>query len=129
MPSKRARKREHWRPIAISACEQCGRNRVPEVAEPVPLGDVHAGARRGFRCAVCWPPTAPSRWHRRRRAMPRAPIVLLIGPEGGLAENEREFAQANGFIACRMGPRIMRTETAGLAALALLQAVAGDFAS
>ena len=53
--------------------------------------------------------------------------MLLIGPEGGLAENERQFAPANGFIACRLGPRVMRTETAGLAALALLQTVAGDF--
>jgi 16S rRNA (uracil1498-N3)-methyltransferase len=53
--------------------------------------------------------------------------VLLIGPEGGLAENERQFAMANGFNAARLGPRIMRTETAGLAALATVQTVAGDF--
>jgi 16S rRNA (uracil1498-N3)-methyltransferase len=56
-------------------------------------------------------------------------VVLLVGPEGGLAPNEREFARANGFTACRLGARIMRTETAGLAALAVLQAIAGDFAS
>jgi 16S rRNA (uracil1498-N3)-methyltransferase len=54
-------------------------------------------------------------------------IVLLIGPEGGLADNERRFAGAHGFAAYRLGPRILRTETAGLAALATLQAVAGDF--
>jgi 16S rRNA (uracil1498-N3)-methyltransferase len=54
-------------------------------------------------------------------------LVLLIGPEGGLADAEQKYAQANGFISCRLGPRIMRTETAGLAALAALQAVAGDF--
>ena len=51
----------------------------------------------------------------------------MIGPEGGLADTERDFAGANGFTACAMGPRIMRTETAGLAALAILQTVAGDF--
>jgi 16S rRNA (uracil1498-N3)-methyltransferase len=57
------------------------------------------------------------------------PVVLLIGPEGGLADNERSFARANGFIEYRLGPRVMRTETAGLAALAVIQAVAGDFAT
>ena len=56
------------------------------------------------------------------------PVVLLIGPEGGLADNERAYASANGFSVCRLGPRILRTETAGLAALAALQATAGDFA-
>jgi 16S rRNA (uracil1498-N3)-methyltransferase len=55
------------------------------------------------------------------------PIVLLIGPEGGLADNEQSFALANGFTAARLGPRVMRTETAGLAAIAVLQALAGDF--
>jgi len=59
----------------------------------------------------------------------RQPLILLIGPEGGLADNERSFARANGFIDYRLGPRVMRTETAGLAALAVLQAVAGDFAT
>ncbi|HEX6397653.1 MAG TPA: RsmE family RNA methyltransferase, partial [Steroidobacteraceae bacterium] len=58
---------------------------------------------------------------------PGAPAVLLIGPEGGLADHEERHAQVHGFISCRLGPRIMRTETAGLAALAALQAVAGDF--
>jgi 16S rRNA (uracil1498-N3)-methyltransferase len=53
--------------------------------------------------------------------------VLLIGPEGGIADNEERFARANGFVACRLGPRILRTETAALAALATLQTVAGDF--
>jgi 16S rRNA (uracil1498-N3)-methyltransferase len=56
-------------------------------------------------------------------------MALLIGPEGGLADNERKFAMANGFVACRMGPRVMRTETAGLAALTVLQSIAGDFAA
>jgi 16S rRNA (uracil1498-N3)-methyltransferase len=56
-------------------------------------------------------------------------LVLLIGPEGGTADNEDKYARANGFVACRLGPRILRTETAGLAALATLQAIAGDFAS
>jgi 16S rRNA (uracil1498-N3)-methyltransferase len=56
------------------------------------------------------------------------PLVLMIGPEGGLADAERDFAGVNGFTACAMGPRILRTETAGLAALAIMQTVAGAFA-
>jgi 16S rRNA (uracil1498-N3)-methyltransferase len=57
----------------------------------------------------------------------RRAFVLLIGPEGGLAENERAFARANDFSGYSLGPRVMRTETAGLAALAVLQTLAGDF--
>ncbi|HET9473677.1 MAG TPA: RsmE family RNA methyltransferase, partial [Steroidobacteraceae bacterium] len=57
------------------------------------------------------------------------PIALLIGPEGGLADGERQAAMANQFIACGLGPRILRTETAGLAALAAIQALAGDLSS
>ena len=125
---QRERKREHWQAIATSACEQCGRNRVPEIAEPLPLGAVlRELATDSLRCLLAADGAEPLA--RAAGRTPRAPLVLLIGPEGGLAENERVLAQTNGFIACRMGPRIMRTETAGLAALALLQAVAGDFAS
>ena len=124
--SKGARKLEHWRSIAISACEQCGRNRVPEIPEPITLADavraldpstarylLAAGAQDSLAAAV------------QRDA--GKPVVLMIGPEGGLSDAERDFAGANGFTACAMGPRILRTETAGLAALAVLQSVAGDF--
>ncbi|MEO8019551.1 MAG: 16S rRNA (uracil(1498)-N(3))-methyltransferase [Pseudomonadota bacterium] len=122
---QRARKREHWQAIAISACEQCGRNRVPEVAEPTPLGDSLAALDEGgLRCLLAADGPESLVSAASRAAM--RPIALLIGPEGGLAENERAFAQANRFVACRLGPRIMRTETAGLAALAALQAVSGD---
>ncbi len=124
---QRVRKREHWQAIAISACEQCGRNRVPEVSEPAALGDACRAAARRQPALPAGGGRARIRWPRPRRSMAREPIVLLIGPEGGLADNEREFARANGFTACRLGPRIMRTETAGLAALAVLQTVAGDF--
>jgi 16S rRNA (uracil1498-N3)-methyltransferase len=125
--SKGARKLEHWRSVAIAACEQCGRNRVPEVAEPIALGDavralepgtarylLAAGAKLTLTAAM--------------RQDAGKPSVLMIGPEGGLADTERDFAGAHGFTACSMGPRILRTETAGLAALAIMQTVAGDFA-
>jgi len=123
---QRERKLEHWRSIAISACEQCGRNRVPEVSAPVALGDaIVALPADGLRCLLAADggeslAAAASGAH--------AGVVLLIGPEGGLADNERRFAGAHGFAAYRLGPRILRTETAGLAALAALQTVAGDFA-
>jgi 16S rRNA (uracil1498-N3)-methyltransferase len=125
---QRLRKLEHWLAIAVSACEQCGRNRVPEVREPAALGDaigaLSEGNVRWLLAADGEVSLAASASREKAR-----PCVLLIGPEGGLAENERSFAQANGFVACRMGPRVMRTETAGLAALATLQAIAGDFAT
>ena len=123
---QRVRKREHWQAIAISACEQCGRNRVPEVSQPAALGDcVDAVAADSLRCLLAADgesSLAAAAMNAARRA-----FVLLIGPEGGLAENERAFARANDFSGYSLGPRVMRTETAGLAALAVLQTLAGDF--
>jgi 16S rRNA (uracil1498-N3)-methyltransferase len=123
---QRARKLEHWRAIAVAACEQCGRNRIPEIVEPRSLGDAVDALPAGLRCLLA-ADAAESLATAASRAATRE-IALLIGPEGGIAPNEQTFARANGFVACRMGPRIMRTETAGLAALATLQVVAGDFA-
>jgi 16S rRNA (uracil1498-N3)-methyltransferase len=125
-PKQRGRKREHWQAISISACEQCGRNRVPNILEPAALGDAIGALAAG---SVCWMLAAEGEISLAAAASSAGerPIVLLIGPEGGLAENERIFARAKGFTVCRMGPRVMRTETAGLAALATLQAIAGDF--
>jgi 16S rRNA (uracil1498-N3)-methyltransferase len=124
---QRERKREHWQAIANSACEQCGRNRVPDVGAPRAfansLDDLAADAQRCLLAADGDTALAQA------GADAGRPVVLLIGPEGGLADAEREFARAHGFIACHLGPRVMRTETAGLAALAVLQTVAGDFRS
>ncbi len=122
---QRARKREHWQAIAISACEQCGRNRLADVSEPAALDAAVASlAEDSFRCLL-----AADGQESLAQAAARMtrPIALLIGPEGGLAEHERQFALAHDFQAYRIGPRILRTETAGLAALAVLQALAGDF--
>ena len=117
---RRGKKHGHWQRIAESACEQCGRNRVPEVAEPQPLNT--------------WLDTidAPLRLVLDPRAEPRdlpayaGAIALLCGPEGGLEEEEVTRAQAAGFGTLALGPRILRTETAPLAALAALQARWGD---
>jgi 16S rRNA (uracil1498-N3)-methyltransferase len=124
---QRERKLEHWRSIAISACEQCGRNRVPEVSAPAVLGDALAALPTGgLRCLLA--ADAGTSLAEAARGNPTA-IALLIGPEGGLADQERRFAATQGFGAYRMGPRILRTETAGLAALATLQGIAGDLSS
>ena len=121
---QRARRLEHWRAIAIAACEQCGRNRVPDVPEPQSLGDAIAALPdQGPRCLLAADGETPL-----ARVSAADGAVLLIGPEGGLADNEQKFARANGFGAYRIGPRILRTETAGLAAIASLQTSAGDFA-
>lgn len=123
-----ARKHEHWRAVAISACEQCGRNRLPEIAEALALGDaIHALPDGPLRCLLA--ADARESLATVARAGAATPIVLLIGPEGGLADFERSHALANGFVACGMGPRILRTETAGLAALAMLQSIGGDFST
>jgi 16S rRNA (uracil1498-N3)-methyltransferase len=124
---QRERKREHWQAVAVAACEQSGRNRVPEVTEPMALAEACAALPADtVRCLLAVDGAQPLASVAAELA--RRPAALLIGPEGGLADNERRFAQANGFLACRMGPRVMRTETAGLAALTVLQAIAGDFA-
>jgi 16S rRNA (uracil1498-N3)-methyltransferase len=120
------RKREHWLGVAISACEQCGRNRVPHIAAPSSLQAQLQELPTGALCCLLRTDGTASLATVATRATGRA-VVLLIGPEGGLAEGEEALALAHGFTGCRLGPRVLRTETAGLAALAALQAVAGDF--
>jgi len=119
----RERKLSHWRGIAVAACEQCGRARVPAVAAPrtfeswiaEPPGD---GARLLLSPDADVPLSAAARG--------ATAVELLVGPEGGLDATEREAALAAGYRGCRLGPRILRSETAAIAALAVLQAVAGD---
>jgi 16S rRNA (uracil1498-N3)-methyltransferase len=113
----------HWRGIAIAACEQCGRARLPAVAEPQAFdswiaGPPVAGARLLLSPDADVPLFAAARG--------ATAVELLVGPEGGLVDAERDAALAAGFRACRLGPRILRSETAAIAALAVLQAVAGD---
>jgi 16S rRNA (uracil1498-N3)-methyltransferase len=111
----------HWRQIAIAACEQCGRNRFPAVAAPQPLADwLAAWSGAGFMLA----PDAASPLA--SLPQPPASFTVLIGPEGGLAPLEIDAARARGFQAVRVGPRLLRTETAGVVALAALQTLWGD---
>jgi len=119
---ERADKRlAHWRQVAIAACEQCGRNRVPDVAPPRPLAD---WLREWTGSGVLFVPGA--RQSLAAIAHPPSKLALLIGPEGGFDAREVAAAQAKGFEAIALGPRVLRTGTAVAAALALTQANWGD---
>ncbi|MBV8975611.1 MAG: 16S rRNA (uracil(1498)-N(3))-methyltransferase [Sinobacteraceae bacterium] len=117
------RKSSHWRSIAIAACEQCGRNRLPTVALPARLREFLAEPA-GDTMRLLLSPSA----ERRLEDVPRpaAGAAVLIGPEGGLSDSEHADAQAAGFIGVNLGPRVLRTETAAIAALTLLQRAFGD---
>lgn len=116
-----AKKTQHWRQVSISACEQCGRNRLPIVHALQKLESWvnHTDAERKFVLH-----------HRARLSAghPQSPsgIALLVGPEGGLSDGEILAAEQAGFESLRLGPRVLRTETAPLAGIAILQAHWGD---
>ncbi len=117
---------EHWRAVAIAACEQCGRNVVPEIDAPLALA---------ARVAALADPESNARWmlhpggttRVRDITPPATGMLVAIGPEGGFGERDLAILRAAGFLELTLGPRILRTETAGLAALAALQAAWGDY--
>jgi 16S rRNA (uracil1498-N3)-methyltransferase len=111
----------HWRQIAIAACEQCARNRVPEIAAPRPL-DAWLSAWKGS--GVILAPRATESLASLPR--PASRLALVVGPEGGFEPSEIDAAGARGFAVVRLGPRVLRAETAGVAALAAMQALWGD---
>jgi 16S rRNA (uracil1498-N3)-methyltransferase len=126
------RKLQHWRAIAVAACEQCGRNEVPELATPIDFFDVlpadSSGATR-----LLLSPTGDLRIEDLHAVdglnvgnSASKAITVLIGPEGGLEDVEQEAALAAGFKAVRLGPRVLRTETAAIAALTIIQHHFGD---
>ncbi len=118
------KRRTHWQRVAISACEQCGRNRLPAVDTPMSL-DQAWGTVHDLQGVVLDPTNGRSV---EALLPPAAGIALLVGPEGGLSETEVSAATDRGFQGLRLGPRVLRTETATLAALAVLQARFGDLA-
>ncbi|MBK1680678.1 16S rRNA (uracil(1498)-N(3))-methyltransferase [Rhodocyclus tenuis] len=121
------RRVEHWRGVAASACEQCGRNRVPEVAELAALERWLAQPPAAGALRLMLAPGAPATLASLPRPAAGERIELLIGAEGGLAPEEMRAAALAGFVAVRLGPRVLRTETASLAALAAMQCLWGDF--
>lgn len=125
LSGERALKRlAHWQSVVIAACEQCGRSVVPEVHAVSGFGEWLAG-EAGDACRIVLAPEAETRLAELPR--PALPVVLLAGPEGGLSDGEVATARLRGFRPVRLGPRILRTETAALAALAAMQALWGDF--
>jgi 16S rRNA (uracil1498-N3)-methyltransferase len=128
LSADRAQRRvAHWQAVAIAACEQCGRNRVPPVLPLMQLDEFLAGcgARRdGERRVLLSPRTSRGL---RDLERPTGAIVMLAGPEGGLSPEEERVAEQTGFLPVRLGPRVLRTETAAVAALAAMQALWGDF--
>ena len=123
---ERAAKRvEHWQEVVIAACEQCGRNKVPPVAAPQPVLEwLNALPPPDDELRVLMSPHATQRL---AELAPPARILLMTGPEGGFTELENEFAAKRGFMSLRLGPRVLRTETAALAALAAFNTRWGDF--
>jgi 16S rRNA (uracil1498-N3)-methyltransferase len=114
----------HWRAVAVSACEQCGRTRLPSIDAARPLLSYlgESVPTAGPRLVFAPDPTAP--WQSSAPAMAAAEIA--IGPEGGFASDELEAFRVSGFSRVGLGPRILRTETAAIAALVWLQARFGD---
>ena len=122
LAGERAERRQaHWQAISVAACEQCGRNRVPTihavqslVAWLGTLAAPPAGQTRwllGWRGALAWPQAI---------AAPGTAVLLLSGPEGGLSDAEEDSARLRGFTVVQLGPRVLRADTAPLAALAAL---------
>jgi len=135
------RRLQHWRAVAAAACEQCGRNTLPRIDAPRDFSDALAavadlplrlllepGAGRRMSEVVLGKVVPHAESRNRETVGEPVALALLVGPEGGWDESEIALAGQAGCTAVRLGPRVLRTETAGLAALAALQCLAGDFA-
>ena len=121
LKGERAEKKlQHWRQVAISACEQCGRNRIPDIHPPQTLRDWQGSVRADLKLVL---------HHRALESTgTKTPssLALLVGPEGGLSDTEIQAACSGDFKPLALGPRVLRTETAPLAAIAIAQARWGD---
>lgn len=122
LKDERADKRlAHWRQVAISACEQCGRSVLPVIHAPLSLAEWLERTAAELKL-VLHPVAEPLTGHARP-----ASLAFLIGPEGGLSEAEVAQAQRAGYLPARLGPRVLRTETAPVVALSVAQQLWGDF--
>jgi 16S rRNA (uracil1498-N3)-methyltransferase len=120
---RRQKRLQHWQAIVVSACEQCGRNTLPELLPPQTLAQWLPRVEADLKCVLS--PQAVQKLSQVIIAAD-ASIVLLVGPEGGLSFTEMNLASQHGFLALNLGPRVLRTETAALAALTILQCLFGD---
>jgi 16S rRNA (uracil1498-N3)-methyltransferase len=116
------KKHEQWKKIIISACEQSNRNVIPVLNPTVELAAWQKQTTEDIKVVL----SPKSRQYLSHMARPNRGIRLLIGPEGGLSEQEVYTCEQTGFFAANMGPRILRTETAALTSIAILQSLFGD---
>ncbi len=123
-PTRAQKRLSHWRAVAASACEQCGRARVPEIWPATTLSAWLASLSDDGSLRLALLPDATLACRELRFTM--AGGTLVVGPEGGLGERDVAALHDAGFAGLRLGPRVLRTETAGMAALASLQALHGD---
>lgn len=121
-----SRRQQHWQRVSESACEQCGRNVLPVIDAPLPLVEFLSGDLPEDWLRLVLTPRAG----RSAASLPRPAtgVVLLVGPEGGFSAEELQQAERRGYVPVGLGPRILRTETAALAALTLVQVLWGDLA-
>ncbi|TCV84325.1 16S rRNA (uracil(1498)-N(3))-methyltransferase [Sulfurirhabdus autotrophica] len=125
LEGERALKRvQHWQSVVISACEQCGRNRVPLVA---PIMSLNHWLEEKVTSTLKLTLSPYAKEGLKEIAAPQGPIVFLVGPEGGFSESEEVSAAVSGFIPVKLGQRVLRTETAALAAISAMQMLWGDF--
>jgi 16S rRNA (uracil1498-N3)-methyltransferase len=117
------KKRQHWQQVAISACEQCGRNTVPDIHPVTELGHWLQTPADSLRLMFDRSGLKLQHWATAKAQS----LILLVGPEGGFSDCEIEQAKTAGFNVAALGPRVMRTETVPVVALALVQYIWGDF--
>jgi len=118
------KRREHWQKVAASACEQCGRVRLPLIDAPLPLKHWFGSKPEQIDTELILKPGAATPLT--RIEVPKTKVCVLIGPEGGFSDGEFEDAAIAGFQPVSLGPRVLRTETAAVATLAVLQSLWGD---
>ncbi len=120
-------KLEHWHKIIIAACSQCGRNTIPSINQPIKLTEWIEKVDNTDGTRIMLSPTATTNINKLNIDKNRI-IHLFIGPEGGLTEQEVQLTSAHAFHGLKLGPRILRTETAAIAAITAIQLQAGDLA-
>lgn len=122
---RRENRQEHWKRVAIAACEQSGRCRLPVIEDILPLQQWLIESQQNCGLGILLDYRSNSTLN--QLDCSASAVNLLIGPEGGFSNDERAMAQTNGFVGVHLGPRVLRTETAPLAAISAMQMLWGDF--
>jgi 16S rRNA (uracil1498-N3)-methyltransferase len=123
-PDRAEKRREHWQNIATSACEQSGRTRLPLIDTPMPIKNWFGAKPEKVDAELILSPGASVPLA--SIPAPNTKVCVLIGPEGGFSDTEYADAEVSGFVAVSLGPRVLRTESAAIATLAVLQSLWGD---